>query len=237
MQFPEFENKVVLVTGATGNIGTALCKGFDRNSAIVYQTDIRETDRPHFIPGDISDQSFIAGLVERIMNEQGHIDVLVNNAGICPRTPFFDIRLDEWQKVLSVNLTSMFLLSQACMNVMLAQQSGSIISLASLAGQVGGIAVGAHYSATKAAIECMTKTLARNGAQANVRANAVAPGIIDSALTDQATPGQRENFTKTIPLGRLGRVDEVAGPVLFLASDLASYITGFTVDINGGLRM
>ncbi|MBD3346386.1 MAG: SDR family oxidoreductase [Chitinivibrionales bacterium] len=237
MQFPEFENKVVLITGAAGGIGAVLSDKFAENNALVYGADIRESDRKCFIQGDVSDPDFAPALVKRIIDEQGRIDILINNAGICPRTPFLEIKIDEWTKVLNINLTSMFLLSQACLKAMIEKGSGCIVSLASLAGQVGGIAVGAHYSATKAAIECMTKTLARNGAPHNIRANAVAPGIIDTEITRRATPEQLETFKKTIPLGRLGDAEEVAGPVLFLASNLASYVTGFTVDINGGLKM
>ena len=233
----EFKNKAVLITGAAGGIGKELCARFDACGALVYPTDIVKTDSPRFLQGDISDPEFINDYVERVLNEAGSIDILINNAGICPRTDLLDITLEEWRKVLDVNLTAAFLLSQACLKTMIEQRSGVIINLASLAGKVGGIAVGAHYSASKAAIVCLTKTLARKGAPYGVRVNAVAPGVIDTDITRAAPAGQIENFKRTIPLGRIGNAGEVAGPVLFLASGAASYITGVTLDINGGLLM
>ena len=112
-----------------------------------------------------------------------------------------------------------------------------MVNLASMAGKVGGIAVGAHYSASKAALGCLTKSLARCGAPYGIRVNAVAPGVIDTEITKGASPEQMEGFRKSIPLGRIGRIAEVVEPILFLLSDSASYMTGVTIDINGGLLM
>ena len=123
------------------------------------------------------------------------------------------------------------------MEIMIKNKSGAIVNLASVAGQVGGIAVGAHYSASKAAIECLTKTFAKNGAQYGIRVNAVAPGVIDTEIHKQSTKEQIENYMRAIPLGRMGTPDEVANVILVLASDLASYLTGTTIDINGGQIM
>jgi len=233
----EFQNQVVLVTGAAGSLGAVIGEQFAAAGARVYRTDLRPVPQPHFLAGDLTAPAFVAQLVEHILNEAGRLDVLVNNAGICPRTPLLEITEAEWQQVFAVNLTAAFRLSQACLRPMMAQRSGCIINVASLAGQVGGIAVGAHYSATKAALECLTKTLARHGAPYGIRANAVAPGIIESEMTRQAGDAQLAAFRQSIPLGRLGSPAEVAGPILFLASPRASYITGVTLDINGGLKM
>lgn len=138
---------------------------------------------------------------------------------------------------MDVNLTSIFFLSQAVLEIMIKNKSGAIVNLASLAGQVGGIAVGAHYSASKAAIECLTKTFAKNGAPYGIRVNAVAPGIINTEIHSESTPEQLEQYKRSIPLGRMGTPEEVANIILVLASDLASYLTGTTIDINGGQRM
>ncbi len=237
MVFSEFNQKVVLITGAAGGIGSSLCRKFAEYNAIVYQTDIQFVDRPNFIQGDISDQEFLQKLVIEIVKKEGRIDVLVNNAGVCPRTPLLDISFDEWRKVMDINLSSTFFLSQAVMEIMIQNRSGAIVNLASVAGQVGGIAVGAHYSASKAAIECLTKTFAKNGAQYGIRVNAVAPGVIDTDIHKQSTKEQIENYMRAIPLGRMGTPDEVANIIMVLASDLASYLTGTTIDINGGQIM
>ena len=237
MIFSEFNKKVVLITRAAGGIGSALCRKFSKYNAKVYQTDIQHIDNPNFIQGDISDQEFIKKLVKQIIDKEGRIDVLVNNAGICPRTSLLDISIDEWRKVLDINLTSMFFLSQAVLKIMIKNKSGAIVNLASVAGQVGGIAVGAHYSASKAAIECLTKTFAKNGAPYGIRVNAVAPGVIDTEIHKKSTREQLEQYKQSIPLGRMGAPEEVANIILVLASDLASYLTGTTIDINGGQKM
>ena len=237
MVFSEFEKKVVLITGAAGGIGSALCGKFSKYNAIVYQTDLIKTDRPNFIQGDISDQGFINCLVNQIIEKEGRIDILVNNAGVCPRTALLDISYDEWRKVMDINLTSVFYLSQAVLKIMIKNRSGAIINLASVAGQVGGITVGAHYSASKAGIECLTKSFAKSGAQYGIRVNAVAPGVIDTEIHKKSTPEQIEQYIQSIPLGRMGTPEEVANIILVLASDLASYLTGITIGINGGQRM
>lgn len=237
MVFSEFNNKIVLVTGAAGGIGSAVVRGFMNYNARVYKTDLKNMDDPGFIQGDISDPEFIKHLVNNIVDKEGRIDILVNNAGICPRTPVMEISVEEWRNVMDINLTSFFQLSQAVMAVMIRNKSGAIINLASLAGKIGGITVGAHYSASKAAIECITKTFAKTGAQYGIRVNAVAPGVIDTEIHEKSTPAQMEEYIKAIPMGRMGKPEEVANMILVLASELSSYITGLTIDINGGQRM
>lgn len=233
----EFKDKVVLITGAAGGIGRELCEEFAARGALVYKTDIVKLAEPHFIAGDISEPEFVRECVRFVLDDAGRIDILINNAGICLRTSLLDITVEEWRNVLDVNLTSTFLLSQLCLGKMIEQRSGSIVNLSSVAGKVGGIAVGAHYSASKAAISCLTKTFARYGAPYGVRVNAVAPGIIDTVITRAAGAEKIESLRQTIPLGRIGDAGEVAKPIIFLASDQASYITGVTLDINGGLLM
>ena len=233
----EFKDKVTLITGSAGGIGRTVTEKFTESGAKVYGTDIADSPQANFIRGDISDPGFIKTLVSDIMEREGRIDILINIAGICPRKGVFDISHEEWQKVMDINLTSVFLLSQAVLDIMIQQKSGAIVSLTSTAGKVGGIAVGAHYSASKAAIECLTKTLAKTGAPHGVRVNAVAPGIIDTEMQDGVSEEQMKNFMNTIPLGRMGTTSEVANMIMVLSSDISSYITGINLDINGGLLM
>ena len=235
--FSEFRDQAVLITGASGGIGSTLVSEFSKYEAKVYPTDIRENGHPDFIQGDISDPEFIKRLVKQVMDREGRIDILVNSAGVCPRTPVLEISREEWQKVLDINLTSMFFLSQAVMEIMIRQKSGTIVNLSSIAGKNGGTTVGAHYSASKAAIGCLTKTLAKTGSPHGIRVNAVAPGIIDTDMQDTVTPEQMGNFLRSIPMKRLGSPGEVASIILVLASNLASYVTGTNLDLDGGLNM
>jgi 3-oxoacyl-[acyl-carrier protein] reductase len=235
--FSEFKDKVVIVTGASGGIGGAVAKRFFQYGAKVYSTDIRGEEGNNFIIGDIADVGFLQSMVTGIVEKEGRIDILINSAGICPRTPVLAIYPEEWKRVMEINLTSVFFLSQAVMEIMIRQKSGTIVNLSSIAGKNGGTTVGAHYSASKAAIECLTKTFAKTGAPYGIRVNAVAPGIIDTSMQDTVTTEQMEHFHRTIPMKRLGTPDEVAGMIVALASDQASYITGTNIDIDGGLNI
>lgn len=231
------KDKVVLVTGASGGIGAALTKLLTESEANVYGTDISKGDGDRFFQGDITDHSFIIHMVDQIMRREGRIDVLVNNAGIYLRTPVKQITKEEWEKLMDVNLTSVFLLTQAVIDIMMQQKSGSIVSLASVAGKVGGIIAGAHYAASKAAVECLTKSLAKLAAPHGVRVNAVAPGIIDTTMQDGVPSEQMDLLMRNIPMGRLGTAEEVAHIIMFLASDFTSYVTGQTISVNGGTYM
>lgn len=231
------KDKVVLITGAAGGIGGASAKLMAGSGAKVYGTDISKGHGDNFFSGDITDQSFIIKIVNEIKSREGRIDVLVNSAGIYLRTPVKDITKEEWERLMNINLTSVFLLTQAVIDIMLAQKSGSIISLTSVAGKVGGLIAGAHYAASKAAVECLTKSLAKLGAPHGVRVNAVAPGIIDTSMQDGVPPEQMDFLMKNIPMGRLGTPEEVAHTIMFLASDLSSYITGQNISVNGGTYM
>jgi 3-oxoacyl-[acyl-carrier protein] reductase len=231
------KDKIVLITGVSGGIGGTLAKLMTESQAKVYGTDISKGQGDNFFQGDMTDQSFINHIVDEIKTREGRIDVLVNNAGIYLRTPVKDITKAEWEKLMNINLTSVFLLTQLVIDLMLTQKSGSIVSLTSVAGKVGGIIAGAHYAASKAAIECLTKSLAKLGAPHGVRVNAVAPGIIDTTMQDGIPPQQMDLLMKNIPMGRLGTPEEVANTIMFLASDLSSYITGQNINVNGGNYM
>lgn len=231
------KDKVVLVTGSAGGIGSALVNELEAVGAKVYGTDISAHQHQNYIQGDLTDQAFIAQLVDGIIEKEGRIDVLVNNAGIYLRTPVKDITKAEWDKLMNINVTSVFLLTQAIIGTMIERKSGAIVSLASVAGKVGGIIAGAHYAASKAAVECLTKSLAKLGAPHGVRVNAVAPGIIDTSMQDGVPDHQMELLMNNIPMGRLGTAKEVAQSIVFLASDAASYVTGQTISVNGGTYM
>jgi 3-oxoacyl-[acyl-carrier protein] reductase len=235
--YSDLKNKVVIVTGAAGGIGGAFAEELKKREVKVYGTDISGRNGEYFFQGDITDQSFINHIVDEIMKKEGRIDVLVNSAGIYLRTPVKDITKQEWERLMDINLTSVFLLTQKVIGVMINQKSGSIVSLASVAGKVGGLIAGAHYAASKAAIDCLTKSLAKLGASHGVRVNAVAPGIIDTSMQDGVPPEQMDFLMKNIPMGRLGTPLEVANTIMFLASDASSYITGQNISVNGGTYM
>jgi 3-oxoacyl-[acyl-carrier protein] reductase len=176
--------------------------------------------------------------VQRVLREYGRIDILVNNAGICQVVPSVEeIKEEDWDRVLAVNLKGVFLCAKAVMGIMKKQKAGKIINMGSLAGKVGGIATGAHYAASKAAVMCLTKSLAKELGPYGVHVNAIAPGVIETDMTQMITGGDWQAYLSTIPLGRIGVVDEVAKVALFLASDEASYLTGEIIDVNGGQFM
>ena len=185
---------------------------------------------------DVSDESQVQAMVRQVLDRWGRVDVLVNNAGICPMTPVEDITVAEWDLVLDVNLKGVFLCSQAVIPAMREQGAGKIINIASSAGQMGGLAVGAHYTASKGGVLALTKGLARILAP-DIQVNAVAPSTTESKMTSGWDQHTIEGLAKQVPAGRLGRPADVAAAVLFLASDEASYITGQTLSVNGGLLM
>lgn len=186
---------------------------------------------------DVSNSKELDNLVAVTVEHFGKIDILINNAGICPRTPFEEITEEEWDKVLATNLKSVFLLSQKTLPHMKNNRSGRIVNIASVAGKMGGIQVGAHYSASKAAVICLTKTLALYCAKHHINVNAVCPGVIETEITTCIPDEQIRKYKEKIPVGQLGSTEDVANAVLFLVSDKANYITGEILDVNGGLVM
>jgi len=186
---------------------------------------------------DVSCANEIKSMVKNVLDKLGRIDILVNNAGICFLTPLEEISEEEWDRVMDVNLKGTFLCSQAVLRVMMTQKSGKIVNIASIAGKTGGIVVGAHYSASKAGVICLTKSLALRLAPYGVNVNAVAAGTIKSQMTDAFPADKRTELAQSVPLGGFGDAQDVANAVLFLVSDKAKYITGEIVDINGGLLM
>lgn len=246
----DLDNKIAIVTGAAQGLGKAISLALAAENATVVVVD-RDAEKAAQVfesvnaihPGgmaitaDVSSAADVEQLIRQTMDAYGRIDILVNNAGICPRTDFSAISEEEWERVLAVNLKSVFLLSQAVFPHMKAQGYGRILNMASGAGKVGGIQVGAHYSASKAAVICLTKTLALEGARYGITANAVSPGVIDTEMSVTLPEAQLEHYRTMIPLGRLGDAQDVANMVLFLVSGAAAYVTGEISDVNGGLIM
>ena len=168
----------------------------------------------------------------------GGLDILVNNAGICPLTAFAEISAEEWDRVLAVNLKGAFLFCQAALpHLRRSGRQGRIINIASVAGQMGGVTIGAHYAASKAGLIGLSKSLAQLLAADGVTVNCVAPGTTETDLTDSWSEAARDAVREKIPLGRFAQPDEIAEAVCFLATDRAAFITGATLDVNGGLYL
>jgi len=244
------KDQVAIVTGGGSGIGQAIAEAMALEGAHVSVWDVNEAQArvaAEAIRGrggaashqvvDVSAAGPVRAAVERVLADCDRIDILVNNAGICRVAPIAAITESDWDFVLAVNLKSTFLCSQAVMEVMKRRRRGKIINMGSVAGKVGGIAVGAHYSASKAAVMCFTKSLARELAPYGVNVNAIAPGVIATDMTQSITGGDWEGYLSTIPLGRVGSVQDVAQVALFLSSDRAGYLTGEIIDVNGGQLM
>jgi len=244
-----FDGKVAIVTGSARGIGFAigqeLAKAGARVALVDLKADLAEQAATQLrgagfealaVAADVSDEAQVRAMAQQALNRWGRVDILVNNAGICPVTPFEEITIEEWDLVLGVNLKGAFLCSKAVAPIMRKQHSGKIINIASSAGQMGGLAVGLHYSASKAGIFGLTKGLARILAP-DIQVNAVSPGTTESEMTSGWDQAATDSIVSKIPAGRLGRPIDVAAAVLFLASDVTEFITGQTLSVNGGLLM
>lgn len=245
----DFEGQIVLLTGAAGEIGAATADLFLQRGAKVISTDLAfqgDDDRFDFdanpvkIGLDVTDRDQVFGTVDLIVERMGRIDVVVNAAGILNTKSFLNISEEDWERVFAVNVKGYFFVCQAALKHMMEQKGGCFVNFGSISGQVGGVLAGADYSASKAAVICLTKSLAKVGAPYGIRANSVAPGAIYSPMLDQyyqEHAEQMKGFEANHPFGRFGEAVEVANAVLFLASDAASYITGACLDVNGGTLM
>jgi NAD(P)-dependent dehydrogenase (short-subunit alcohol dehydrogenase family) len=241
------KNKVALITGASRGIGRAMAEVFGDagarlamvalNAERLAQTANELRARNFAVMDcacDVADAEQVNRVVESVVAQCGCIDILVNNAGILQAGPITDFDAKDWERMLAVNLNSAFYFARAVAPLMMAQKFGRIINISSVTAQTGGVSGSVQYSASKGALLSFTKTLARDLAPHNITVNAIAPGQIETEMG--ALSGEtRQRVIEMIPLKRLGKPEDIAYTALFLASDAASYITGATLDVNGGV--
>ncbi len=238
-----FKNKKIVITGATGGIGRDIVKKFVSLEASVFATgtnteklNLLKKDFPkiNIIKFDISEHSKIEEFIDNASNQLTGLDILINNAGINKDNLSLRMKDEEWKKVIDINLGSTFLLCKYALKKMLKNKYGRIVNITSVVGHTGNIGQ-ANYAASKAGIEGMSKSIALEVASRNITINCVAPGFIETDMTKDLLSKNEDALKKTIPMGRVGRPDEIANIVSFLASDAAGYITGQTIHVNGGL--
>ncbi|WP_343559673.1 3-oxoacyl-[acyl-carrier-protein] reductase [Kiloniella sp. b19] len=241
------DGKAALVTGASGGIGNAIAKALHAQGAVVglsgTRVDALEAvaaelggERVHVLPANLSEAGAAEDLIKRAEEAMGKVDILVNNAGLTRDTLAMRMKDEDWDLVLSVNLSSSFKLAKACLKGMMKRRTGRIIGITSVVG-VTGNAGQTNYAASKAGMIGMSKSLAQEVASRGITVNCVAPGFIQTAMTDVLPDAQKEALMSSIPAGRLGAVEDIANSVVYLASDEASYMTGQTLHVNGGMAM
>jgi 3-oxoacyl-[acyl-carrier protein] reductase len=244
----DFSGRVAIVTGASRGIGKAIALALAGSGAAVVAVargDQAQATADDITAGggramgrslDVGDGAAVDALVKEAVAAFGKVDILVNNAGITRDQLLLRMKRDDWDAVLHTNLTGAFVCSQAAIKVMVRQRYGRIVNISSVVGQTGN-AGQANYAASKAGLIGFTKSLAREVASRNITANVVAPGFIDTDMTRALDEKQVQALRERIPLARLGSVADVAAAVVFLVSDAGSYITGETLNVNGGMLM
>lgn len=244
------ENKVALITGAARGIGKAIAKKFAENGYNVVinyvsaKTDIKTLTKEFedlgvkvlLVKADVSNKEEAEGLVNQTIEKFGKIDVLVNNAGITKDNLLMRMSEEDFEKVLDINLKGTFLITKFATKYMMKKRCGSIVNLASVVGVAGNVGQ-CNYSASKAGVIGFTKSIAKELASRNIRANAVAPGFIKTDMTDVLSDNVKENINSQIPLKRMGTAEEVAKLVYFLGTAESSYITGQVINVDGGMVM
>lgn len=244
------KDKVVFVTGGSQGIGASIVKAFYMAGSKVYfcgrdeQKLLKISDELRnenggsfgFFVGDVTDYKKVEEMVDELIKKEGRIDVLVNNAGITKDNIILRMKEEEWDTVLNTNLKGAFFFTKAVLKYMIRQKSGKIINISSVVGSMGNPGQG-NYCASKAGIEGFTRAVAREVASRNITVNAVAPGYIVTPMTEVLPEDVKKNLMSMIPLGRLGLPEDVASAVLFLASNMADYITGQVLHVNGGMYM
>ena len=240
------ENKNIIVTGASGGIGNAIIKKLNEAGANILASGTRiekleelkkKYEKIKIVKFDISQSEKIEEFIDNATNELGgSLDGIINNAGITEDNLAIRMSLEEWQKVININLTSTFLLSKFAIKKMLKNKSGKIVNITSVVGHTGNLGQ-ANYTASKAGIVAMSKSLAIEYAKKNININCISPGFIKTAMTDKIDEKFKEVIISKIPSARLGEPDDIANAVLFLSSDQSNYINGQTMHVNGGMYM
>jgi len=242
----DLTGKTALITGASGGIGAEIARVLHGAGATVGLSGTRmeplETlaaelkDRAHVLPCNLSDMAAVDGLPKQAAEAMGSVDILVNNAGITRDNLFMRMSDDEWQSVLDVNLTATFKLCKGAIRGMMKARWGRIVNISSIVGATGNPGQ-ANYAASKAGMIGMSKSLAYEVASRGITVNAVAPGFIETAMTDKLNDDQKSGIMSQIPAGRMGTPSEIAAAVLYLSSAEAGYVTGATLHVNGGMAM
>ncbi len=245
----KLEEQITLVTGASRGIGRSIAETLGKAGATVIGTATTDAGAQSIsdyfaeagIKGkgmnlNVTDQASIDALIKAVTAEYGAITVLVNNAGITRDNLMLRMKEEEWDAIISTNLTSVYRLSKACLKGMMKARSGRIISISSVVGATGN-AGQANYAAAKAGVVGFSKSLAQEIGSRGITVNVVAPGFIDTDMTRELSAEQRKKLLENIPMRKLGQPEDIANAVLFLASDMASYISGETLHVNGGMYM
>ncbi len=241
--------KIALVTGAAQGIGRDIAMGLASDGADVAICDVNleaaqktagdieaKGGKSLALKANVASSADVTAMVDQVVEKFGRIDILVNNAGITRDGLILRMKDEDWDLVLSINLKGAFLCTKSALKYMTKQRAGTVINIASIVGAMGN-AGQANYVASKAGLIGLTKTIAREYANRNITANAVAPGFIDTAMTQALSENVRQELAKQIPMGKLGTPEDVANAVRFLASPWASYITGQVIHVNGGMYM
>jgi len=242
----DLTGKTALVTGASGGIGGALAAALHAQGATVALSGTRREalkqaaaalgERSHVLPCDLGDPAATEELVKQAEAAMGKLDILVNNAGLTRDMLAMRLKDEDWQKVIDVNLTAGFRLSRAAIKGMMKRRWGRIIGITSIVGVTGNPGQ-ANYAAAKAGMIGMSKSLAQEVASRGITVNCIAPGFIETAMTDALNDDQKSRILNAIPAGRMGRSEEIASAAVYLASDEAGYVTGQTLHVNGGMAM
>jgi len=242
----ELTGKTALVTGATGGLGGSIARALHKQGATVAisgtRKDVLEAlagelkERVHVLPCDLSNKDQVEALVPQAEEAMEKLDILVANAGVTKDNLFVQLKDEDWDTVININLTATFRLSRAAMKTMMRRRHGRIIGITSVVGVTGNPGQG-NYTAAKAGMIGMMKSIAKEYARRGVTANCVAPGFIATPMTDKLNDKQREAIMTMVPANRLGTPDDIAAAVVYLASDEAAYVTGQTLHVNGGMAM
>ncbi|HZL41541.1 MAG TPA: 3-oxoacyl-ACP reductase FabG [Pseudolabrys sp.] len=242
----DLTGKTALVTGATGAIGGAIARALHTQGATVAISGTRREvldalaaelkARVHVLPCDLADKDAVEALVPSAEAKMAKLDILVANAGVNADNLFVQLKDEDWDKVIAVNLTATFRLTRAAVKTMMRRRFGRVIGISSIVGNTGNPGQG-NYSASKAGLVGMMKSVAAEYAKRNVTANCIAPGIVASAMIDRLNDKQREAIMARVPTGRLGVPADIAAAAVYLASDEAAYVTGQTIHVNGGMAM